>query len=424
MGCLKLRYGPGGGLEKSVIFLGGTLSKKKAPLKKRDNYYPFGLQTADSWVADQTEVNNYLYNAASELNETTNNYQTFFRDYDPALGRMTGVDIMANKYSSISPYNYAFNDPIGLNDPSGADPFGGGANPGGWSFENGDWYDNRPPMEFVDNRGSNGNNVAFFGSLYLGSGGNWADGMGNLDWTLAGGSNTFRAERAYARGNGGTYNDASGTYSNSEGNRIDASSGYIRFWNSNGGDTNVDLGRWLANGGNINDVLAAVAAGNGFSLTLGAWEYFSQDGGRVNLSGSADDVFNGLIAQFDHIFEGPFLRQPNDGRGKNQYNIKDLVSNPPKNSGTGAFTKVLSSPDLYTKSGVRFRWAISPADYDKAENYTLGYLYDIETDAGLSIGAMHLLGRDGHSVLTLTIYGRENFVPIFNKVYKGYRHFD
>jgi len=64
----------------------------------------------------------YLYNAGSELNESTNNYQTFFRDYDPALGRMVGVDIMANKYSSVSPYNYAFNDPIGLNDPSGACP--------------------------------------------------------------------------------------------------------------------------------------------------------------------------------------------------------------------------------------------------------------------------------------------------------------
>jgi len=87
-----------------------------------DDYYPFGLQTADSWVASETTPNNYLYNAASELNETTNNYQTFFRDYDPALVRMVGVDIMAHKYSSITPYNYAFNDPIAFNDPSGADP--------------------------------------------------------------------------------------------------------------------------------------------------------------------------------------------------------------------------------------------------------------------------------------------------------------
>ena len=88
-----------------------------------DDYYPFGLQTGDSWVADNTTPNTYLFNAGSEKNSTTGNYQTFFRDYDPALGRMTGIDLMAGKYSSVSPYNYAFNDPIGLNDPSGADPY-------------------------------------------------------------------------------------------------------------------------------------------------------------------------------------------------------------------------------------------------------------------------------------------------------------
>jgi hypothetical protein len=34
---------------------------------------------------------------------------------------MSGVDIMADKYGSLSPYNYAFNDPVFFNDPSGAD---------------------------------------------------------------------------------------------------------------------------------------------------------------------------------------------------------------------------------------------------------------------------------------------------------------
>jgi|APTNR8051073442_1049403.scaffolds.fasta_scaffold06019_4 RHS repeat-associated protein len=65
-----------------------------------------------------------FYNAGSELNKTTSNYEMFFREYDPALGRMTSVDPVAGKYSSLTPYNYAFNTPVNLNDPSGADPYG------------------------------------------------------------------------------------------------------------------------------------------------------------------------------------------------------------------------------------------------------------------------------------------------------------
>jgi RHS repeat-associated protein len=66
--------------------------------------------------------NNYLYNSGSELNTTTNNYEMFFREYDPALGRMNAVDPMASKYASLTPYNYAFSNPVAFNDPSGADP--------------------------------------------------------------------------------------------------------------------------------------------------------------------------------------------------------------------------------------------------------------------------------------------------------------
>ena len=62
-----------------------------------------------------------FYNAGSELNKTTSNYEMFFREYDPALGRMMSVDPVAGKYSSLTPYNYAFNDPVTYNDPLGDD---------------------------------------------------------------------------------------------------------------------------------------------------------------------------------------------------------------------------------------------------------------------------------------------------------------
>jgi RHS repeat-associated protein len=59
------------------------------------------------------------------LNTTTQLYDLDFRNYDPLLGRMNGVDPMASKYSSLTPYNYSFNDPVTFTDVNGADPNSG-----------------------------------------------------------------------------------------------------------------------------------------------------------------------------------------------------------------------------------------------------------------------------------------------------------
>jgi len=95
--------------------------------KRRRKYYPFvpiasGMQTANSWTRDTATKNNFLGNGGTELNTTSQLYDLEYRNYDPALGRMNGVDPMANKYSSLTPYNYSFNNPVMFNDPSGADP--------------------------------------------------------------------------------------------------------------------------------------------------------------------------------------------------------------------------------------------------------------------------------------------------------------
>jgi RHS repeat-associated protein len=96
---------------------------KKSQVVQSNNYYAFGMQTSESWTRTGTQPNKYLYNGGSELNGSTGNYEMFFREYDPALGRMNAVDPMASKYASLTPYNYAFNDPVTLNDPTGADPY-------------------------------------------------------------------------------------------------------------------------------------------------------------------------------------------------------------------------------------------------------------------------------------------------------------
>lgn len=84
-----------------------------------NEYYPFGLQTANSWTRENNS-NNFLYNQGSELNKTSGRYETMFRNYDPAIGRFTAVDPLATAYASFKGYNYGMNNPISINDPTGA----------------------------------------------------------------------------------------------------------------------------------------------------------------------------------------------------------------------------------------------------------------------------------------------------------------
>ncbi len=60
-----------------------------------------------------------------------------YRNYDPILGRMNGVDPMASKYSSLTPYNYSFNNPVTFTDPNGADPYNHYSGGSGYYFSGG-----------------------------------------------------------------------------------------------------------------------------------------------------------------------------------------------------------------------------------------------------------------------------------------------
>ncbi|MEM9859947.1 MAG: RHS repeat-associated core domain-containing protein [Bacteroidota bacterium] len=120
MGCLKLSYEyEREGLEQSAVFLGEGLEKSATEQNFRTNYYPFGLHHSSSWTRVNDLKNNFLFNAGSELNAQTKNYETPFRQYDPALGRFTGIDALASSFSSWTPYQFAYNDPIAFNDPTG-----------------------------------------------------------------------------------------------------------------------------------------------------------------------------------------------------------------------------------------------------------------------------------------------------------------
>jgi len=105
-----------------VYFDDVTMTYTPGNIIQYNEYYPFGLQTAQSWTRENNTGNNFLANSGTELNTVSNLYDLDYRNYDPVLGRMNGVDPMANMYSSLTPYNFSFNDPVAFTDPNGADP--------------------------------------------------------------------------------------------------------------------------------------------------------------------------------------------------------------------------------------------------------------------------------------------------------------
>ncbi|NQX41288.1 hypothetical protein HQN84_20730 [Pedobacter steynii] len=96
----------------------------QAEVRQESSYYAFGMQHAP--LSKPGNPNTALFNGGSEWLADFDNdpdlYNTFFRQYDPVLGRFNGIDPEAVKYSEFSAYQFVFNNPISFSDPSGADP--------------------------------------------------------------------------------------------------------------------------------------------------------------------------------------------------------------------------------------------------------------------------------------------------------------
>jgi len=104
-----------------VYFDDVKVTHTKSNVIQANEYYPYGLQTANSWTRESTTGNNFLYNGGTELNQTTQVYDLYYRNYDPVLGRFGQVDPMASKYGGVSPYHFAGNNPVLFNDRLGDD---------------------------------------------------------------------------------------------------------------------------------------------------------------------------------------------------------------------------------------------------------------------------------------------------------------
>jgi RHS repeat-associated protein len=91
-----------------------------AVVRQENSYYPFGMGMPGNYLP--TLPNKHLYNAGSEWQDEfdiANYYSTFFREYDPTIGRFNSVDPLAAASVELSVYHYAANNPVNFNDPLG-----------------------------------------------------------------------------------------------------------------------------------------------------------------------------------------------------------------------------------------------------------------------------------------------------------------
>lgn len=157
-----------------VYFDDFKITHTKTNVVQYNEYYPYGLQTSNSWTRTGT-TNRYLYNSGSELNATTGIYETQYRGYDPALGRFMQIDPLAAQEEQL--YQYAGNNPVMFNDPTGLYK----------SIPNYEAYIANQRKYLADYRAA----------LSFASGQNdwsdqWFKGSEFNDWSLSGGSDIYR----------------------------------------------------------------------------------------------------------------------------------------------------------------------------------------------------------------------------------------
>ena len=88
------------------------------------DYYPFGMGIKEREWKDSSFKYRFGFNGMEQDNEVSssgNAYDFGARMYNPRLGRWLGVDRLAGKFVSWSPYNYAIDNPIAFKDPDGND---------------------------------------------------------------------------------------------------------------------------------------------------------------------------------------------------------------------------------------------------------------------------------------------------------------
>jgi len=94
-----------------------AVAEASGTVRAMRDYYPFGLEMPGRVYVQGTSTREGFTGYDLD-NETGLNYAGS-RYYMPAIGRFTQIDRFASEYTSITPYAYAYNNPLYYTDPSG-----------------------------------------------------------------------------------------------------------------------------------------------------------------------------------------------------------------------------------------------------------------------------------------------------------------
>jgi len=83
------------------------------PVIQKDDYYPYGLVFNNGYQRVTAKKNDFLYNGKELENELDVGWYAYGqRNYDASLGRFFNNDRFAEKYHSMTPYQYGANNPV------------------------------------------------------------------------------------------------------------------------------------------------------------------------------------------------------------------------------------------------------------------------------------------------------------------------
>jgi RHS repeat-associated protein len=111
MGCLKIPYQREGAGEFPALKICGDIEEKKTGLKKRNDYYPFGLVIAGLSTQKENSLGNLWTFQGQERQDALDLgwYGYKWRNHQPELGRFFNVDPLSEDYKYNSTFAFSEN---------------------------------------------------------------------------------------------------------------------------------------------------------------------------------------------------------------------------------------------------------------------------------------------------------------------------